>query len=381
MTQSKKDTLFVTCSGGLEPLLSQELTELGFNDIRPGYRGVYVDIDSLDAVYKINYCSRIASRVLLPLYQFKCYDSKALYRGISEIIWGKYIPKGKTFSIDSNVQHKLIRNSLFAAQVTKDANCDQFREQTGSRPSIETKDPDVQLNLFIHREHAIISFDTSGSPLNRRGYRQGTVEAPIRESLAAALLRLAKYRGDELMLDPCCGSGTLLIEAALIATKTPPGYLRTKWGFMYLPDFSQQAWLKVKMEADKDRIPLQPKKFIGLDINKSAVQVAKMNLRAAGFHQNIEVIQRDFREYEPTEVPNFLMSNPPHGKRLDDVDHLKPLYRALGEFMKQHMAKPSRGFIFTGRMDLAKEVGLAPTRRYEVDNAGIDSRLLEFEIY
>lgn len=377
--ETKKD-LFVTCSPGLEPLLAQELAEMGFETSQQ-YCGVYVRQHSLEAIYRINYNSRLASRVLMPLIDFRCQGPQDLYRAISSIDWQYYLPHGKTIAIDANVHHPYLRNSLYAAQVAKDAICDQMRDRTGSRPSINPSDPDIQLNLFIHDHFGNLSYDTSGAPLFKRGYRQGSVEAPLRESLAAAFLKLAHYQGDELLYDPCCGSGTILIEAALIASHTPPGFLRQKWGFMLLPDFSSEAWLKVKNESDKKRCALPKGRLFGADLNKTAVHAAKINARAAGFHQTIEVLQGDFREYAPACAPTFVMTNPPHGHRLDDVQFLRPLYRALGDFMKQKTAKPARGFVFTGSMELSKEVGLAAKQRHVIDNSGIESRLLEFDLY
>lgn len=378
--QDKLD-LFITCSQGLEQLLQEELGSLGYDQVRPSYRGAYITVPHFDAVYKINYCSRIAGRVLLPLFGFKCYDSDSLYRSANKIDWLKYIPKGKTFAIDANVRHRNLTNSLFAAQVVKDAICDQFRDETGSRPDVDTRSPDVQLNLFIQNEQAVISFDTSGAPLYKRGYRQETVEAPLNESLAAALLQLAQFKGDEIVCDPCCGSGTLLIESALISTKTPPGYLRKVWGFMCLPEYSQHDWLKVKNQADQQRKPLAKQQIFGCEINKNAVRICKTNLRAAGFHEEIEIAQSDFSNYIPPLPPTFIITNPPHGKRLDDEDSLRPFYRSLGQFLKQQSAKPARGFIFSGSLELTKEVGLAAKRRFIVDNSGIESRLLEYDLY
>jgi putative N6-adenine-specific DNA methylase len=372
---------FVTCSGGVEPLLQQELSEMGYEQTTLGYRGVYVNSSSINDIYRINYCSRLAGRVLLPLARFRCRDINSLKRGLDGVDWLRYIPKGKTFAIDANVSHRELRNSLYAAQLMKDTICDQFRDKIGSRPNVEIKTPDVQLNLFIHNDLAVVSFDTSRTPLYKRGYRQESVEAPLQESLAAALLKLANYRGTEILCDPFCGSGTLLIEAALVATHTPPGYLRQHWGFMLLPDFSQDDWLRIKNDADKKRIPLPKGVLYGCDINRSAVFACKANMRAAGFHQSVEVVQCDFRDYVPPAPPTMLMTNPPHGLRLEDVDHLKPLYRSIGDFMKRKMAKPSRGFVFTGNLELAKEVGLAAKRRHVIDNSGIDSRLLEYDLY
>jgi putative N6-adenine-specific DNA methylase len=375
--------LFVTCAQGLEELLEAEIKELGFSSTLLGFRGVHVDVEeSLTPIYALNYQLRLASRVLMPLREFRCYDQQSLYKAARSIEWDRYIPKNKTFAIDANVSHKHLRNSHYAGLVVKDAICDQLREiRGGERPSVDVKTPDVQLNLFIHDWDANISFDTSGTPLYKRGYRVDGVEAPIQESLAAAILRLADFKGSETVIDPCCGSGTLLIEAALIATKTPPGYLRREWGFFHHPDFSQVEWLKVKAAADAERRPLEAKNWVGIDINKRAAQAARANLRGAGFHQNVTIIQSDFREFTPKELPDLLICNPPHGKRLDDVEHLRPLYRALGDFMKRQMAKPARGFIFTGSLELSKEVGLAPKRRHVIQQSGEEARLLAFDLY
>lgn len=373
--------LFVSCAQYLEPLLAGELQELGYTKIDLGYRGVYVKDVDFEAIYKINYLSRLAGRVLMPISSFRCYESKSLYGGIIKVDWMSYIPRNKTFAIDANVSHPRLKNSLFAAQTAKDAICDQFRRRTGVRPDIDVKDPDIQLNLFIHDEWAVISVDTSGKPLSKRGYRLETVEAPIQETLASAFLKIAGYQGGEILCDPCCGSGTILIEAALMASNTPSGYLRKQWGFFHLPEFSQADWLKVKADADSKKKILPAHHFFGCDINKQAIHATKVNLRAAGFYSAVELVNCDFREYTPSVMPNLVVTNPPHGRRLDDVDHLKPLYRALGDFLKRKTAKPSKGFIFTGSLDLTKEVGLAASRRHVFDNSGIDSRLLEFELW
>jgi putative N6-adenine-specific DNA methylase len=350
-----------------------------------GFRGVTVkDLDKescLDAIYKINYCSRVAGRVLLPICRFRCYDEKSLYEEIYRLDWLKYLSAEKTIAIDANVNHPRLRNSLYAAQITKDAICDQLRKRVGARPSIDTKNPDIQLNLYISGDWAVISFDTSGAPLHKRGYRLETVEAPLQESLAAALLLLSGYKEDDVICDPCCGSGTLLIEAAMIASNTPPGFLRKSFGFFSLPHHDQTKWLKIKNEADSKRKPLKENHFFGADNNRAAVHACKVNLRAIGFYQSIQVVQSDIREYTPEAAPDFIITNPPYGRRLDDVEHLRPLYRAIGDFMKNKSQKPAKGFVFTGSLELSKEVGLAAKRRHVLDNGGIEARLLEYDLF
>jgi putative N6-adenine-specific DNA methylase len=372
--------IYISCGHGLEPLLIEELAELGYTDVEAGSSGVYATVDK-QGIYRINYESRIASRVLLPLLRFDCRGSKSLYDAMLEIDWQNYVRPGKTIAIDANVSHPDIRNSLFAAQTVKDAICDQLREKTGERPSVDLKNPDVQLNLFIRDNDGIIYFDTSGAPLTRRGYRMETVEAPVSENLAAAMLRIARYQGSEILCDPCCGSGTFLIEAAMLASKTPPGFLRQKWGFMGLPDYDASLWQGIKAKADAERVALRPGHFMGCDSNPQAVAATKTNLAFAGFLSNVDVKEADFRNYTPAPEPKFVIVNPPHGMRLGNEEALVPLYRSLGDFFKKKCAKPAKAFLFTSSKDLSKQVGLAAKKRHIVHNSGVESRLLEFDLF
>lgn len=373
--------LFVTCSSHLEEVLKHELEDLGYQDQVIGFRGIYIKVSQERDLYRINYCSRIASRVLLPILNFRCMSREDLYNATASLSWAPYLRHAKTLAIDANVESPALRNSLFAAQVVKDAICDQMSEKTGSRPFVDTSNPDLQLNLFLRNGKGILSLDTSGAPLHKRGYRQEGGEAPLRETIAAACLRMGGYNSSEIMLDPCAGSGTFLIEAALMASNTPPGIFRKKWGFFNWPHFSEQEWLQIKIQEDAKRIPLKKGFFYGIEINRTTQRLALGNLKATGLHSYINFSVGDFREYELACSPTFLMTNPPYGKRLEDENRLVPLYRSLGAFMKEKMEKPSRGFILTGSPALAKEVGLSAKRRYVIDNGGIEARLLEFDIY
>jgi putative N6-adenine-specific DNA methylase len=374
-------SLFVTCGQGLEELLASELVELGHKEVTLGYCGVYVKDTSQKTIYSINYRSRLASRVLLPLFRFRCRDQRDLYENCFDFDWGQFFTMDQTFAIDANVQHRLLRNSLFALQVLKDAICDRLREATGSRPSVDPKNPDIQLNLFIDNDEAVVSFDTSGQPLHKRNYRLDTGAAPLQETLAAALLRMARFDPAGAAIDPCCGSGTLLIEAALMATNTPPGYLRKSWGFFAHPEFDREAWQKAKDTADAMKKPLKPKSLWGIEIDRDVAQICRANIKNAGLSDAIEIICAPFQEHVPVASYNFLITNPPHGIRLGAEEELKPLYRGLGDFMKQKMSKPSRGFIFTTSKLLGKEVGLSAKRRHVISSSGMDARLLEFDIY
>ncbi|MCB1114536.1 MAG: 50S rRNA methyltransferase [Chlamydiia bacterium] len=368
--------LFVTCGSGLEPLLIEELTSFGFSNLKPGFRGVYVEAPDFSAVYKINYLSRIATRVLLPIANFKVWDKKTLYKGAAKVDWSQYLDVKKTFSIDFSVSHKAFKNTLFAAQVVKDALCDHFREKTGVRPNVKTSNPQVQFHLFIYNDWATISLDTSGAPLHKRGYRMEGGEAPLQENLAAALLTMAGYHKDEVLLDPCMGSGTFLVEAAMIATNTPPGYLREHWGFFSHPDFNQETWEAFKAQEDEKILPLAPKKLFGIDKNKAQVQKAMANTRLAGLHKGVAISEGDFRDFKPPVKPTMLIANPPYGKRLDEGDYLDRLYNELGDFYKAQA--PAKGFIL---MPPDRSIGLKPTKRNVVFNGGIESRFNEYDLW
>ena len=378
--EKKQYPLFVSTASHLENILCAELNALGLKNCTPVYRGVLVYDWTLQDVYLINYMSRVATRVLLPLHKFKCFNKKALYDQTKKIDWTKIFRRGHTLAIDANVKHRELKNSLFAAQVVKDAICDQLKEVKGWRPDVDVKNPDIQLALFIEADFATISFDTSGHSLSRRGYRVSTMAAPLQESLAAALLLTAGFEKEMDFLDPCCGSGTILVEAALIASSTPPGFLRKKWGFFLMPEFNQQDWLSVKNRYDGHRTKIDAKKFRAYDVETESVFSAKKNLKAAGFKE-IDIAISDFRELKVEPKPNFIITNPPYGKRLSDIDSLKPFYRRLGEFFKKNCAQPGKAFAFIGNLDLCKEMGLAAKRRHIFNNGGLDSRLLEFEIY
>lgn len=373
--------LFVSCGSGLEFLLEQELRELGFDRVRGGFRGVYIEEASPEAVYVCNYTSRLATRVLRPLLNFKCRHKEDLYQAVKNIDWLPYFKNGETLAVDTAGEHPLLTHTLFASQVVKDAICDALVEKTGERPSVNLKAPDIRLHLYLRHSTGVLSLDTSGEPLHKRGYREEAGEAPLRETLAAALLRLANYNPSEILIDPCVGSGTFLIEAAMAASKTPPGFFRKRWGFLNDPKFSQSLWEKVKNEADSRRIPLAPNMFWGIEINKFLYQSLLGLIKKLGWSHAIKLINHDFRDAEFSVRPTFLITNPPYGRRLSEESALVPVYRALGEFMKRKMAEKSKGFILTGNLPLSKEVGLAAKKRTVIDNGGIEARFLEFDIW
>ena len=350
---------------------------MGFGSTHPGFRGVYVDIADFSDIYRLNYGSRIASRVLFPLEHFKVWDDRGLYRGARKIDWSQYLKLKETFAIDFSVDHPAFKNSLYAAQVVKDAICDHFRDKEGSRPSVDTLRPQVQFHLYIREGYATLSLDTSGVPLHKRGYRQEGGEAPLQETLAAALLRLARYTKDDTLLDPCMGSGTFLIEAAMMASNTPPGYLRQKWGFTSHPEYSESAWLKTKQALDKAILPLSPNKIFGIDINKAQLRLALANIRTAGFHRFIKVAEGDFRDFTPEIKPSLIIANPPYGKRMGgDEPYMTSLYQALGDFFKAQA--PAKAFVLTSAN---YPIGLRTSKRHLISTGGLEARFFEFDIF
>ncbi|MBS0622541.1 MAG: 50S rRNA methyltransferase [Verrucomicrobia bacterium] len=300
--------LFLPCLRGLEPLLVREIEALGIA-AKASYCGAYVEQMDLKTILTLNYCCRFASRVLFPLGRFKVYDQDSLHKRAKAIPWENFFKHEKmTVAVDANVQHPKFRNSLFAAQVLKDAVCDRLRDLHGWRPSVDTKEPDIQLNLFIHEEWATVSFDTSGLPLFKRGWRTASVQAPLQETLGAALLAFAGYTGEGTLCDPCCGSGTILIEAAMIATKTPPGYFRKKWGFTLLPEFDQILWDEVRSHYDRQITKLKGSQISGSDIDPKARQAAQANAKAADFP--IPIMRKC------TQEADLIVTNPPFGVRM-----------------------------------------------------------------
>ena len=375
------DTLFISCVPGLEDVLGMELAALGYS-FEKSRAGVYVPFRDMAQVYELNLELRTASRVLLPLHKFTCKNKEQLYKEALAIDWKPFFKNLPTFAIDAVVHHhKTLTNSLFAAQTVKDAICDQLKAAFGSRPSVDTQDPDVSIHLFILGEKAVISFDTSGAPLHVRGYRLEGGKAPLRETLAAALLYLSGFKGDEYVVDPCCGSATILIEAALMASKTAPGLFRTRFGHFAHPAFSDAEFKAVRSKVSKKKQVLEKGRFYGIEKSSKAAFFAQKTVRRVHLDGVVVVVEGDFRTTDVPIEPNFVITNPPYGVRLETTDTLMDLYQDLGKFLKQKTKKPSRGAILTGNSDLAKCIGLKTTKRHIVNNGGIECRLLEYDLY
>ena len=360
--------LFISCPEHIEQLLLDELRSLGLKDLRKGSRGVFAPL-SMRAVYLANYCSRLATRVICPLISFSCRNRNDLYRAARDIPWTKFFKSNETFAIDSNVTHPNLSNSLFAAQVMKDGICDQLREKTGTRPSVDVKNPDIQLNLFIHYNKGIIGLDTSGAPLFKRGWRSASTTTSIQENLAAALLFQAGYRADTFLCDPFCGSGTFLVEAAMIATSTPPGYFRNRWGFFHLPQFDRAEWDHFKQAQDARRIPLEKGKICGADKDLKTLQACKDHIRKIGCSESIALQHADIIRYQPPFPPTLILTDPPYGKRLETS---QMIFKELGEFIRKARTPSTDVFILAPDARYLEATGFRIEHSYPFSHGGLD---------
>jgi putative N6-adenine-specific DNA methylase len=372
----------------MENLCEEELVELGATETKTTYKGVYFKAD-LPALYKINYTSRLLSRVLAPLITFPCHTTNALYQKATKIHWEDFCTLEKTFAITSSVSKSppsrgfrrtgRITNSLYASQCLKDGIADYFRDKYGKRPDVEVVNPDVRFNLHIEKDKAIISLDTSGESLHKRGYRLLAGEAPMQETLAAAIIRLSKWDGESPLWDPMCGSGTILCEALMHYCRIPAQKLRKKFGFFNMPDFNRNAWDKVKEEFDNKIRPL-PKNIIrGSDKSQEAIKVAKDNLSHLPWSDSVELSCLPFQQVKEFEN-GTLITNPPYGMRLGEIEEVQALYKELGDFLKTNCTGTS-AFIYTGNPELRKHIGLKTTKRIPLDNGKLEGVLLQIDSY
>lgn len=355
-----------------------ELAELGGSDLQSDHRGVLFSAES-EALYRINYQSRLFTRILAPVRRFRCHDRDHLYRIAAEIEWRDFFSSDHTFAVFANVNHSHILNSQFASLCVKDAVADYFRKRFGKRPNVDKFDPDLTLNLHIENNVATISVDTSGGSLHRRGYRKEPVATPMQETLAAAIIRLTGWDGEKPLLDPMCGSGTLVSEALMKYCRLPAGLLRKRFGFEFLPDFDKRAWGRVKAEAEQVVRDL-PEGLISCgDISSTAVRATRINLNQLPFGKRIRCQRRDFLETE-TREPSVIVCNPPYGIRKQEDMDPETFYSRLGDVLKQR-CPGSEAYIYVGDRDLIRKVGLHPTWKIPLKNGGLDGRLVKYELY
>ncbi len=382
-------TFFATCPKGVEYLLTGELTELGGTAVRETQAGVHFDGD-LDLAYRVCLWSRLASRVLLPLATFPAPNADTMYEGVRRMDWLAHLGPDDTLAVDFNGTSAAIVHTGFGAQRVKDGVVDHVRDLTGRRPSVDRQNPAIRLNAHLHRDTLTLSLDLSGDGLHRRGYRMAGGEAPLKENLAAAILVRAGWpdicRSGGGLLDPLCGSGTLLIEAALMAADVAPGLLRNHFGFMGWRRHRHGVWMHLLAEArDRRARGLQRKlpPIMGRDADAQVVVAARSNIRRAGMERVIEVEVAELAAlHRPRDMAGrtgLLVTNPPYGARMGDTRTLAPLYRSLGHRLREEFTG-WRAAVFTGNPELGKTMGLRADHQYRLYNGSIPCRLLLFGV-
>ena len=364
-------SLFVTCPRGLEAPLSQELEQIKCQDIRAVDGGVACK-GGMEQVYRINLHSRTASRVLLRLTKSGYRNEQDIYKAAKNIRWTDWFDLEQTFKVKVEGKRAQVKSLDFVGLKIKDAVCDVFRDACGARPSVGKIRPDIRIHAFIDERDIQIFIDTSGEALFKRGYRQDTGEAPMRENLAAGLLLLAGYDGSQPFQDPFCGSGTIVIEAAWIATRRAPGLMR-RFGFEKLKNFDAALWKKLQHEAETQIRPA-PAPISGSDNDRHMIRAAVANAEAAEVDTFIRFEVKDAQDTRPNGEGGILISNPPYGVRLAEVQALQALYPQLGAWLKQHYAGWLAG-MFTGDRDMPKFMRLSPKRKIPLYNGNLDCRL------
>jgi len=374
----KSNIYFAQVADDIKEMAEGEIISLGAQETRPSYRGIAFKAD-LKTLYNINYCSRLASRFLAPLIRFECHSERYLYKTASQVKWEDFLNPSMTFAIFSSVANSSIKHSKYAALRLKDAIVDYFKDKFGERPSIDTIQPDLWLNLHIENNEATINLDTSGGSLHRRGYRKDSVLTPMVETLAAAIIEYSGWDRIVPLYDPFCGSGTLLCEAYLYASKMPPGILRQKFGFERMPDFDRKVWGQVKNEAGKRIIPLQKGLISGSDILLEAVRSSINNCSVIDREKVITVAKKDIFDIGAING-KMIICNPPYGIRSPNNEGMEAFYERLGDFLKKKCSG-STACIYFGERKYIKSIGLKPSWKKPLFNGGLDGRLVKYEMY
>jgi len=372
--------IIVTCSNRLSPYLEKEVAALGFKPVRIFKTGVELEGNLQDCI-RLNLNLRCASQVLFSVKEFTAFNADALYKTLLDFEWENIIPAEGYFSITSNVDNETITNNLFANVKVKDAIVDRFRNKTGQRPNSGPELNQTVIHLYWKEDIAELFIDTSGETLSKHGYRKIPGKAPMLESLAAATLLATNWNRKTAIVNPMCGSGTVAIEAALLATNRKPGLLRHNYSFMHVVGYDQQMYLNEFKKLEQEVIDVPGLKIIATDISEDAVNVSKINAGIAGVEELIEFAVCDFEKTElPGENKGIVFFNPEYGDRLGVEIELEATYKRMGDFLKKN-CKGYTGYIFTGNLELAKKIGLRPKRRIEFFTSKIDCRLLEYELY
>ena len=363
---------------GCEELLSAELEALGATETRILTRAVEFEGD-LTLLYKANLRCKTALRILRPMYHFEAVDEHMLYSEIQAIDWSQHMNLRQTFAINTTLNQSNLTHSLYVSLKAKDAIVDQFRDRYEERPDVDTENPDLRIHLHIYENHCTLSFDSSGESLHKRGYRDYTNQAPINEALAAALVLQSGWDGKTPLADFMCGSGTLLIEAAFIALNIAPNKFRKRFGFESWKEHDASLWKQVRKEAEEAERLQEDLKLYGSDISGAVLDKARQNIQEAGVEKYIQLKKCSFEKFPVPSPHGMLITNPPYGLRIEPRD-IMDMYQGMGDKMKRDFSGWTC-WIFTGNLEVAKFIGLKPSRKIKMYNGPIECRFLKFDIY
>lgn len=361
---------------GLEEVLAAEIKKLGGRNVEVKNRAVNC-VGDLGFLYKINYSARTALKILVPVFEFKAFNEEQLYKKVYQFNWEQFLSPGQTFAIDATVNSETFRHSRFITLKMKDAIVDYLKESQDWRPNVDTQEPDVKFHLHIDRELVVISLDSSGDPLFKRGYRKVQGEAPINEVLAAGMLQLAGWDGKGNFLDPMCGSGTLLIEAAMVALDLPAQIFRKKFAFENWPNYDEELFKTIK-EHRINRIREFTGKIVGYDIDARMLSAAKTNIESAELEDVIEVRKQDFFQSKKELFPLLMVFNPPYDERISINDD--DFYKKIGDTFKSHYPN-TLAWLISSDLQAVKKIGLRPSRKIKLFNGKLETRFLQYEMY
>jgi putative N6-adenine-specific DNA methylase len=369
--------IVVSTYAGLEELLAKELRQLGGRDVEIHTRAVSC-VGDKGFMYKVNFCSRLALRVMVSLTSFNIKDGDDLYREVAAIDWTEFMKVSQTFAVRCTLNSELFDTNLYPALKVKDAIADSFRSNGGKRPDVEKENPDLEVMVFINRDRCTILLNSSGESLHRRGYRAEVDKAPLSEVLAAGIIMLSGWEPHKPLVDFMCGSGTIPIEAALMAANIPPGTFRKQFAFEKWPDFDEALYKTIR-EKQIERINDNPVRIYGNEINRFVIAKAEENVRNAGVEDMVQLSLGDFNDFERPSGNGVVIINPPYGEKLQPED-LEALYKSIGDRFKKHYAG-YKAWIFTGSPEGAKAVGLRSNRKIKLFNGPIECRLLGYELF